>query len=396
MKVLIMEGGSLNPPSFIRNLINELLLKGVDVGLIGKRSSSRFKPPNASGKFQFIYYPIINPVEQMLVFIFFLLVKPKTLFKAWRMVSSTTPLKLSIKKSVLFVKLIQYNPEIIHIQWASHLNDFEDILRAGTFKFIVSLRGRHINVLPLTNPEYAVLYQNLFPLIQGFHAVSDAIALEAQRYNASPGKIRVIRSIINKSFFSAFTEERNQTGQPLLILSVGRFHWKKGYADAMRAMGLLKSRSVKFRYTIVAGNEIPEEILFLVHQLGLKQDVVFIDKTRHDKVPALMKENSVLLLPSLEEGIANVVLEAMAVGLPVVSTNSGGMEEVVINQQTGWLVPVADAKAMADALENCIKIPEEELLTIRKNAFNLVSRNNQGESQADKFRSFYEDVLQGF
>lgn len=395
MKILIMQGDSLNPPSFIRNLIQELLLQGVNVGLIGKRKENRFKPEHGTGKFQVMYYPITNMAEQIAVFFFFLVVRPRTLFTAMRIIRPTNPWKLYIKKTILCAKLMQYKPDAIHVQWANHLTDFDDILRAGIFKFIVSLRGRHINVVPLTDPDVAAFYRSLFPLVSGFHAVSQAIAREAERYGAAANKIRVIRSVINQSFLSAFEETKNPVRAPLSILSVGRFHWKKGYADALRAMHALKGRGVKFRYTIIAGNEIPEEILFLVHQLDLKKEVVFIDKIRHDKVPGLMKENSVLLLPSLEEGIANVVLEAMAVGLPVVSTRSGGMNEVVINSQTGWLVPVADAKAMADALEDYLGIPDAALLTIRKNAFDLVRMHNQGSVQADKFKSFYNDVIQG-
>lgn len=393
MKVLIMQGDSLNPPSFIRNLMTELLLQGVEIGLIGKRSATRYVPPTKTS-FQYLHYPILNPIEQLAKFLFFLVIRPSYMVKAWRIVHSATSLKMYIKKTVLYASLLQYKPDVIHIQWATHLADFDDLIQADVFTFVVSLRGRHINVLPFTNPEVADLYRKLFPRVSGFHAVSDAIAREAVRYGAAPHKVKVIRSVINKSFLSAFDEQINPVREPLLILSVGRFHWKKGYADALRAMSLLKARGLRFKYTIVAGSEVPEEILFLVHQLDLMHEVTFIDKIKHDKVPELMKSNSVLLLPSLEEGVANVVLEAMAVGLPVVSTNAGGMAEVVVNGQTGWLVSVADANGMAQALEESMQVPEERLRSIRKNAFTLVSSSNQGDRQAEKFKVFYQDVMQ--
>ena len=63
-----------------------------------------------------------------------------------------------------------------------------------------------------------------------------------------------------------------------------------------------------------------------------------------------MRSFDVLLLPSLNEGIANVVLEAMAIGVPVISTDCGGMSEVVILDTTGWLLPVRDSKAIAKGL----------------------------------------------
>ena len=63
-----------------------------------------------------------------------------------------------------------------------------------------------------------------------------------------------------------------------------------------------------------------------------------------------MQDFDLLILPSLNEGIANVVLEAMALGIPVISADCGGMSEVVLPNETGWLVPVRDSEAMGEAI----------------------------------------------
>jgi starch synthase (maltosyl-transferring) len=71
---------------------------------------------------------------------------------------------------------------------------------------------------------------------------------------------------------------------------------------------------------------------------------------RRDDVPSLLKTAELLVLPSLWEGMPNVVLEAMAARLAVVGTKVEGTEDLVVPDQTGWLVPPADSEALAAAL----------------------------------------------
>ncbi len=388
MRILIMEG-SLNPPSFIRNLMSELILQGVDVGLIGKRSASRFNPPQARGKFKFMYYPIVNSIEQMAVFIFFLLFKPFTFFNAFRIVDASTPLKLYIKKTVLYSKIIQYKPDVIHIQWATHVREYEDLIRSKKFKIVVSLRGRQINISPVVNPAFTELYQRIFPQISAFHAVSKAIAQQASKYGAMLEKTQVIYSPVPDFFIQSFCEEDGFLRSPFKILSVGRFHWKKGYMYALDAMKILKEKDVSFRYTIIAQGKIPDELIHQIHTLNLYDCVSIINGIPYDRMVQEMKKYSVFFLPSLEEGIANVVLEAMAIGLPVVSTDCGGMGEVVIHGETGLLVSRRDSESMANGLLTLQEMSEREVTCLRKNAWQKLNENFSQPQQVQKFINFY-------
>ena len=91
-------------------------------------------------------------------------------------------------------------------------------------------------------------------------------------------------------------------------------------------MALLKKKDVQFHYTIIAGGRDQENILYQIHDLGLNECVSFInDELSHYEVLKKVSECDLFLLPSLEEGISNAVLEAMALGVPVISTDCGGM-----------------------------------------------------------------------
>ena len=85
-------------------------------------------------------------------------------------------------------------------------------------------------------------------------------------------------------------------------------------------------------------------------ELGLKQQVTFLGE-RND-VPALLAQARFFVLPSLTEGISLTLLEAMAVGLPVIATRVGGNPEVVVKDETGMLVPSGNPAALAGAMRD--------------------------------------------
>src|SRR5690606_8375069 len=100
----------------------------------------------------------------------------------------------------------------------------------------------------------------------------------------------------------------------------------------------------------------------------------------------------IFVLSSHSEGIANAVLEAMACGLPVVTTDCGGMREVITNGVDGFVVPVRDPQAMADALET-LMMNKTLRTTIGAAARPRIIESFTLDQQAEQFLSFYQSVL---
>src|SRR5690606_4154906 len=119
-----------------------------------------------------------------------------------------------------------------------------------------------------------------------------------------------------------------------------------------------------FQYTIIGGGD-DEELQFLVADLGLQDFVNLETRKLQKEVFTLMEEASLLLMPSLEEGIPNVVVEAMAIGLPVLSTNCGGVPELITDTKEGWLVPTRNTQAMADAIEAFSHLSLDKIKEVR-------------------------------
>ena len=150
-----------------------------------------------------------------------------------------------------------------------------------------------------------------------------------------------------------------------LILSVGRLVPKKGLNDLISACQLLKARGVEFRCAIVGEGPLRGELESQISKLGLESTVTLLGAMAHDRLVALYGQANVFALsPRVMEdgdrdGIPNVLAEAMAAGLPVVSTCVSGIPELVENGRTGLLVGPKDPAALADAVERLLRDPKK-------------------------------------
>ena len=145
-----------------------------------------------------------------------------------------------------------------------------------------------------------------------------------------------------------------------VVLSVGRLVEKKGYPTLLRAVAQLAARGVALRLRIAG--EGPEWSLLqrLVHELGIGESVTFLGPLTELEVRSEYDRADIFALACRElengdrDGIPNVVLEAMAHGLPVVSTSGSGVSEAVVNGESGFLGPQDDPGTFASGLERLL------------------------------------------
>jgi len=139
---------------------------------------------------------------------------------------------------------------------------------------------------------------------------------------------------------------------------VGRLDERfKGISFLLKSIVPLKAVLPNVKLVIVGGGKDESSLKDLCGNLGIMDSVVFMGP-RGD-VQNILPTFDVLALPSLSEGFGIVLLEAMAASLPVVASRVGGIPEVVVDQETGLLVPPADSMALSAALETLLKDPEK-------------------------------------
>lgn len=144
-----------------------------------------------------------------------------------------------------------------------------------------------------------------------------------------------------------------ETGVPRRLLFVGQVVPHKGLDTAMEALKILvwTDGCTSLKLTIAGGSVYPQYVSELrekVSLLGLEENVEFVGAVPHEKLARLYREHDILLFPSLiDEGLGMSILEAMASGLVVVGTASGGSGESLIHERTGLVFPKGDASACA-------------------------------------------------
>jgi glycosyltransferase involved in cell wall biosynthesis len=174
---------------------------------------------------------------------------------------------------------------------------------------------------------------------------------------------------------------------PALIIAVGRLIPKKGFGDLIRACGLLAERGKSFRCEIIGEGPLENELRAQIDELCLQNNVVLAGAKPQTKLRRRLAAATVFVLPSvidLDGGMDNlptVIMEAMATGLPVVSTNIGGIPEMVVESETGFLVQPGNVPAMADAID---KLIDDHLLGQRL--------GDTGRQRAQKLFSIRENV----
>jgi glycosyltransferase involved in cell wall biosynthesis len=144
-----------------------------------------------------------------------------------------------------------------------------------------------------------------------------------------------------------YTDHRSPHS-PFRLLFVGRISPEKGLDDLLRAVALVPDVALE----VVGDGPMRDSCMQLADDLKIASRVVWPGRLRWgEPLFSRMRESDALVLPSLTEGLPQVVIEAMCMGLPVVATTVGGVPEIVRDQENGLLVPVRDIKAMACALE---------------------------------------------
>jgi glycosyltransferase involved in cell wall biosynthesis len=144
------------------------------------------------------------------------------------------------------------------------------------------------------------------------------------------------------------------------LLFVGRLRIRKGLEVAFEALARLRDEGRPAQLLIAGDGEHRLALVRRAAELGLGDEAVrFLGRTSAGEVRSLLGRAAALVVPSIYEGMPLVVLEAMAAGVPVVASRVSGIPEVVVDGETGWLVPPEDPPALASALAHALSDPVE-------------------------------------
>jgi len=226
----------------------------------------------------------------------------------------------------------------------------------------VTLRGtesRH-----LRDPSLAPLVAYTLTHANRVFSVAGALLDLAKKFGLPAEKARVIGNGVDSDRFYPLDQQEararlNLPSDSKVIVSVGGLVERKGFHRVVEQIPVLLQKHPELHYLIV-GSSGPEgdfsaQLHSLVKNLGLQSRVHFLGSLAPDQLNIPLSAADVFVLATRNEGWANVFLEAMACGLPVVTTNVGGNSEVVSAEYLGNIVPFGDGPALANAIDNALQ-----------------------------------------
>lgn len=225
--------------------------------------------------------------------------------------------------------------------------------------YVVSLQGPDV---PGFEQRYSLVYFFLKPVIRRIWRRASGLMAQSEKHRqmaleTDPGAdIVVIGNGVDGSLFRPRSAQPREAARPVDILTVGRLIERKGHRYLLEAGAELRRRGYDaFRLTFTGTGDSEDELKALSRGLGLEKHVRFAGYLAREEVIACYEGADLFALPSFNEGMSIALLEAIAAGLPVVVTDTGGTAEVV--RGNGLVVPWADAVALADALARLIDSP---------------------------------------
>lgn len=241
--------------------------------------------------------------------------------------------------------------DVIYFPWNSAAIAYLPLFELSS-PAVISCRGTQINVAP-HNPGRAALFEGLrtsFQQAAAIHCVSAAIKQEASKYGLDEAKATIIYPAVSPIRFQPDVTQPPPAQTSFRVVTTGALLWNKGYEYALLAISRLVQSGVAVSYDIIGDGPERQRLRYTIHDLGLEAHVCLHGSLTPDEVRRQLQEADAFLLSSFSEGVSNAVLEAMACGLPVVTTDCGGMREAVTDNEEGFVVPTRDPEASAMAL----------------------------------------------
>jgi glycosyltransferase involved in cell wall biosynthesis len=227
-------------------------------------------------------------------------------------------------------------------------------------------------------------------------AVSEAVKQGLVAAGLDPARIAVVRDGVTLAQTPLAPDERERVRRLLnlapadrLVLHLAHLGAEKGQEDLIAAAPRIHAAAPGARIAIVGGGELRGRLERQAAAAGAR--ILFVGFWPPERIPALLAAASVFVLPSRKEGLGSVLLEAMAAGLPIVASSTGGIPEIVRDGDTGLLIPPRDPLALAAAV---IRLLTDSALADRLGAAGreFVRREGSADRMVDETLAVYRKL----
>lgn len=239
---------------------------------------------------------------------------------------------------------------------------------------------------------YPNMMRSLFEIADYYHIISNYLYNDLKNLGL-PAKISVtiIEPSIDVDLFAPNRLTRNSNGV-IQIATIARLSWAKGHEFILDALSLVRKAGVQFHYFIFGDGDYHEPIAFAIHQNGLTDSVTFVPYIPREQLADRLNSIDILVHLALEEGFCNAVIEAQAMQIPCVVSDSGGLPENVADGVTGFVVPRRNPRAAAEKIILLAKDSDLRFQMGQEGRKRVMARFDL-KLQIAKFANLYNEIL---
>jgi colanic acid/amylovoran biosynthesis glycosyltransferase len=295
-----------------------------------------------------------------------------------------------IKQVLIHYPVLLYQPDVIHFEFGTLALNNIILKKLIPTKIIVSFRGYDINYYKLnsSNP-----YREVWHDSDAFHFLGKDLHQRSISRGYCDDKLNFfIPPAIDLEQFTPDKTHKKQEDGTIRLVSTGRLVWKKGYTYAIQAIKLIVKDGYKVSYTIIGDGPLMTALTFQIHQSGLNEIVNLVGKKTQDEIKRYLQNSDIFLHPAVSEGFCNAVIEAQAMNLPVICTNADGLSENIVHGETGFVVPIYDARAIYFQIKMLL-LDRDLLNNFGKAGRERVLNNFVLSNQIEAYKQMYFDVL---
>ena len=284
-----------------------------------------------------------------------------------------------------------HNVRLIHAQFLTDAVFCYPLLKRAAVPVVISLRGYDLFTAPA--PAYL---SKFFPFVAKFIVKSVSMKNELIARGCAPEKIEVIYGGINAD--KIVFKPRIATASDIRILCAGRFVDKKGHEITLKSFRELLKTNPSAKLTLVGEGPLKEHLVKLSDRLGISAQVRIKDYMPHPLFIRELYRHNLFMLSSRtakngdQEGIPNVLKEAMASGMPVISTGHSGIPELITDNETGYLARENDHRGLL-AKVHFILNNTEKAFQVALNARFFVEKNFDVKKTAREVERLYDYML---